>query len=118
MEQTFPGLVAIRPLDDAEDPAAVLRDRVDRWAQVVGSSRRAGTNLIAGLIPRAVGVTDPDMARGLEERDEAMQRRARALAEQAIERNQIWVRRLGIPPTDPRAREALDRSRHDGCRLP
>jgi hypothetical protein len=34
-----------------------------------------------------------------------MQRRARALAEQAIERNQIWVRRLGIPPTDPRARE-------------
>ena len=45
------------------------------------------------------------MARGLEERDEAMQRRARALAEQAIERNQIWVRRLGIAPTDPRARE-------------
>jgi hypothetical protein len=45
------------------------------------------------------------MARGLEERDEAMQRRARALAEQAIERNQIWVRRLGIAPSDPRARE-------------
>jgi conjugative relaxase-like TrwC/TraI family protein len=105
VEQTFPGLVAARPLDDAEDPAAVLRDRVDRWAQVVGSSRRASTNLIAGLIPRAVGLTDPDMARGLEERDEAMQRRARALAEQVIERNQIWVRRLGIPPTDPRARE-------------
>jgi hypothetical protein len=45
------------------------------------------------------------MARGLEERDEAMQRRARALAEQAIERNEIWVRRFGIAPTDPRARE-------------
>jgi len=45
------------------------------------------------------------MARGLEERDEAMQRRARALAEQAVERNQIWVRRLGIAPSDPRARE-------------
>ena len=44
------------------------------------------------------------MARGLEERDEALQRRARALAEQAIERNQIWVRRLGIAPTDPRQR--------------
>ena len=98
VEQTFPRLVAVRPLDDAEDPAAVLRDRVERWAQAAGSSRRAGTSLIAGLIPRAVGVTDPDMARGLEERDEAMQRRARALAEQAIERNQIWVRRLGIAP--------------------
>jgi hypothetical protein len=105
VEQTFPGFVATRPLDDAEDPAAVLRDRVDRWAQVVGSSRRAGMNLIAGLIPRAVGLTDPDMARALEEREEAMQRRARALAEQVIERNQIWVRRLGVPPTEPRAKE-------------
>jgi len=45
------------------------------------------------------------MARGLEEREEAIQRRARVLAEQAIERNQIWVRRLGIAPSDPRARE-------------
>jgi hypothetical protein len=105
VEQTFPGLVATRPLDDAKDPAAVLRDRVDRWAQGVGSSRRASTNLIPGLIPRAVDVTDPDIARCLDERDEAMQRWARALAEQAIERSQIWVRRLGIAPTDPRARE-------------
>jgi hypothetical protein len=105
VERTLPRLVAIRPLDDAEDPAAVLRDRVDCWAQVAGSSRRTSTNLIAGLIPRAVGLTDPDMARGLEEREEAMQRRARALAEQAIERGAVWVRGLGIPPSDPVARE-------------
>jgi hypothetical protein len=105
LQQTFPKLVAIRPLDDAQDPAAVLRDRVERWAQLGGSSRRAGTGLIAGLIPRAAGVTDPDIARGLEERGEAMQRRARVLAEQAIERNQTWVRRLGIAPTEPPAKE-------------
>ena len=105
VERTLPRLVAIRPLDDAEDPAAVLHERVDRWAQAAGPSRRAGTNLIAGLIPRAVGGLDPDMARGLEERDEALQRRARALAEQAIGRNQPWVRRLGVPPTDPRGKD-------------
>jgi hypothetical protein len=105
VEQTFPGLVAIRPLDDADDPAAVLRGRVKHWAQGAGSSRRAGTRLIAGLIPRAVGITDPDMVRGLEERDEAMQRRARTLAEQAIKRNETWVRRLGIQPSEPLARE-------------
>jgi hypothetical protein len=104
-KQTLPRLVAIRPLDDVDDPAAVLRDRVDRWAQTSGSPRRAGTSLIAGLIRRAVGVTDPDMARSLGERDEAMQRRARALAEQAIERNALWVRQLGIAPTEQRARE-------------
>ena len=105
VEQSLPGLVTTRPLDDAKDPAAVLRDRVDHWTQLAGSPWRGRTNFIAGLIPRAAGVTDRDMARGLKEREEAMQRRARALAEQAIERDQIWVRRLGMPPSDPRAKE-------------
>jgi hypothetical protein len=45
------------------------------------------------------------MTRGLQERGEAMQRRARALAEQVIEQNQVWVRQLGIAPSDPLARE-------------
>jgi conjugative relaxase-like TrwC/TraI family protein len=105
VERTFPKLVAARPLDDAEDPAAVIRGRVDRWTAAAGSRLRIGTDLIAGLIPRAAGVTDPDMARGLQERDEAMQRRARALAGRAIEQNQVWVRRLGVPPSDPLGRE-------------
>jgi hypothetical protein len=34
-----------------------------------------------------------------------MQRRARALAGRAIEQNQVWVRRLGVPPSDPLGRE-------------
>ena len=105
VERTLPVLLQARSFDDAEDPAAIIRGRVDRWGQTSGLARRAGTDLIAGLIPRAVGVTDPDMARGLEERVEAMQRRALALAEQAIEQNQVWVRRLGVPPYDPLARE-------------
>ena len=45
------------------------------------------------------------MTRGLQERDEAMQRRARALVEQAIEQNEIWVLRLGVAPSDPLVRE-------------
>ena len=105
VEQTFPGLVTTRPLDDAEDPVAVLRGRVDRWARAAGSTLRTSTDLIAGLIPRARGVTDADMKRGLQERDEGMRRRARALAKQAIEQNQVWVRRLGVAPSDPLARE-------------
>ena len=105
VEGTFPKLVAVRTLDDAEDPAAAIRGRVDRWIQAAGPRSHAASNFVAGLIPRAVGVRDPDMARALGERDEAMQHRARALAEQAIERNQIWVRRLGTPPSDPATRE-------------
>jgi hypothetical protein len=105
VEGTFPKLVAARPLNDAADPAAVIHGRVDRWAQAAGSRRRAGTNFIAGLIPRAAGVTDPDMARALDERDQAMRRRARELAELAVEQGQAWVRRLNMSPSNPAERE-------------
>ena len=50
VEGAFPKLVAVRSLDDAEDPAAILHGRVDRWVRAAGSKRRASTNLIAGLI--------------------------------------------------------------------
>ena len=76
VERSLPRLVAARPLDDAEDLAAVIRDRIEHWADVAGARRSAGTDLIAGLIPRVVGVTDTDTARGLQERAEALQHRA------------------------------------------
>ncbi len=105
VEETLPRLVAARSLDDADDLSAVIRDRVDRWAQVAGSERQAGKNIIGGLIPRAVGVTDTDMDRGLKERAEALQRRARELAERAIDQNPLWLRQLGARPSDPLAAE-------------
>ena len=105
VESAFPKLVAARSLDDAEDPAAAIYGRVNRWSQAAGPKRQAGGNLIAGLIPRAAAVTDPDMARALVERDETLRRRARELAVQAIQQNQAWVLRLGVPPADPDARQ-------------
>jgi len=105
VERTFPKLVAARPLDDAEDPASIMHGRVDRWSQGAGSMRRASANLIVGLIPRAAGVTDSDMVQALDERDEAIQSRARELAVHAVEHGQVWVSRLGTPPSDPVARE-------------
>jgi hypothetical protein len=97
--------VAARSLEGAEDLAAVIRDRIERWADANGSRRRTGAGLIAGLIPRAVGVTDTDMARGLQERAGALQRRARELAERAIDQNPLWLRQLGARPSDPLAAE-------------
>jgi conjugative relaxase-like TrwC/TraI family protein len=101
VEANLPKLVQARPLVDMEDPAAALHGRVDRWVSTAGSRRQVVENLIAGLIPRAAGVDDPDMARALDERDQAMVRRAREIVELAVERGQIWVRRLGVPPSDP-----------------
>jgi len=110
VEAAFPKLVAARPLVDAENPAAVMHGRVDRWVAAAGSKRQAAANLIAGLVPRATGVTGPDMERALEELDQAMERRAAELAGQAIERGQVWVRRLGTPPADPTKRGAWTRA--------
>jgi conjugative relaxase-like TrwC/TraI family protein len=105
VEESLPGLVADRSLDGAEDIAAVIRDRIERWADANGSRGRTGTGLIAGLIPRAVGVTDTDMARGLQERAEALQRRAGELVERAIDKNPLWLRQLGARPSNPLAAE-------------
>ncbi len=91
IEAAFPQLVALRSLHDADDEAAVLHARVHRWMQAASGRRRGSDGLIAGLIPRARGVSDPDLARALSDRERAMEERARTLAIQAIEARDEWV---------------------------
>jgi hypothetical protein len=100
VEAVFPKLVALRSLEDAEDPASVMHARVQAWAHTAGSKRRTSTAFVAGIIPRAVSVTDPDVVRALDERAVAMQNRARELALHALEHGEAWVLRLGAPPVD------------------
>jgi hypothetical protein len=75
VETALPRLVRGRTFEDADDVAAVLHGRVQRWLQSAGTPRTRAANLIAGLVPRATNISDPDMARGLWERDQAMERR-------------------------------------------
>jgi len=98
-------LVAVRSLDQSHDLAAVMHSRVDRLMRTRASNSVAPPNLIAGLVPRALGVSDPDMAQALGERDDAMQRRARELALQALDHGEAWVGGLGTPPIDPAKRQ-------------
>jgi conjugative relaxase-like TrwC/TraI family protein len=100
VEAAVPKLIAGRSLADSADVAAVLHGRLDRWAKAAAGRSRDSTNLIVGLIPRAQGVTDPEMASVLAERVQAMEMRARTLAEQAIEAGSGWVQGLGTTPTD------------------
>jgi conjugative relaxase-like TrwC/TraI family protein len=96
----IPRLVAERELDTAEDVAAVLRERVERWlASCDAIPRRQG--FIAGLHPKARHVVDPDLRRALDERAELLDRRAATLAEQALAGRADWVGRLGAAPSDP-----------------
>jgi conjugative relaxase-like TrwC/TraI family protein len=95
-------LVRGRTFEDADDVAAVLHGRVQRWLRSAGSPR---TSLIAGLVPRATNVADADMARALRERDRAMETRARTLALQAISSAQPWTNHVGPAPDHPARRE-------------
>jgi hypothetical protein len=105
VDAALPQLVAGKTVADAADVASVLHSRVHRWANAAGGRRRHTGQLIAGLIPRAQGVTDPDMARALAERDQAMEQRALSLAEEAMAARHSWVRPLGAPPSEPAHQE-------------
>ncbi len=100
VEGALAGLVAQRTLINADGIAAVLCHRVDAWAK----TRPPQENLVAGLIPRAAPTADADLARGLDEREHAIEARATTLAEHAATSLRPWIANLGRPPTDPLAR--------------
>ncbi len=101
VETALPGLIAQRTLINADDIGAVLHHRVEDWAK-----RRTTPDEepVARIIPRAAPVADPDLARGLAEREQAIEARAASMAEQAAATLAPWIGRLGQPPTDPYAR--------------
>ena len=109
VEDAFPRLVAGRSLADAADVAAVLHGRVERWTQAASGRNRRADNLIAGLIPRAQGVSDPEMAQALAERDQAMED-AGPYAGRTGRRDR---RQLGCSHLAPRRQARPDGS--DGC---
>jgi hypothetical protein len=74
LESGLRDLVAERALVGMDDIAAVLHHRIEMWV-AAAPKRAAGADMVAGLIPRAVGVTDPDLALALKEREAAMERR-------------------------------------------
>ena len=76
-ERLLHALVASRPLDDAEDVAAVLHERVIRaLARANGAGRvRQPAAPIAGLITPALGTMDDDMRAALRERAALIEQR-------------------------------------------
>ncbi|CUR58092.1 TraA-like transfer protein [metagenome] len=97
-------LVATRPLDDAEDIGAVLISRLHKAAQPKRGKRRTEPKLVAGLIPVAYGWMSPEMASALTERQTLIESRALALAQEAVDTNEPWLKRLGTPRSKGSAR--------------
>jgi hypothetical protein len=103
-----PRVVQAGGLDQSNDLAAVLADRLDKLT----STRSGGTRprhrprYVAGLIPQATGPMPADMRRTLTALADLIERRADALADQAVQERQPWVRQLGPVPADPAQRLA------------
>jgi conjugative relaxase-like TrwC/TraI family protein len=95
----LPMLVMGRSFSDADDVASVLHYRIDRYVTGVGYPRPPANELVAGLFPRPSGITNPDVVLALDDRADAIERRARELATIAIERGDAWVRDFGDAPT-------------------
>lgn len=104
LDDVFPRLVGARGFADADDIASVLHHRLARaTARPAGSGRtRRSPRLIAGLIPYASGVTDPEMHHALTEREELIEHRASAVLDRDLDEGEPWTAALGNKPADAR----------------
>ncbi|MFC4245151.1 MobF family relaxase [Gryllotalpicola reticulitermitis] len=101
---------ASRDWTDVEDVASVLRWRIQRAVTRRPVGAPAVTNLIAGLIPKAEGHMPAELQTALDEREQLIEQRARALAEAAVTDARSWAAGLGVRPADPVREEAWLRS--------
>ena len=79
----------------------MLRARLQRWEKLTGGQWRPRHDLVAGLVPRASGIDDPDLAQAVVEREDAITRRALDLAGHAVRSGAPWAKPFGPPPPSP-----------------
>jgi hypothetical protein len=94
------------PVGPTEDGAALLRARLGRWEKLVGGHWQPRQDLVAGLVPRASGIGDPALAKAVGEREHAIAKRARDLAEHAVRSGAPWAKAFGPPPPRPAVAQA------------
>ena len=95
IEQLLPRVVQAGNLDGVDDLGSLLRYRIQKVTSTYPPSPRRAAGLIAGLVPRATGVTDPAMRTALDEREQLMGERLDALTQAAIEQPAPWLAMLG-----------------------
>jgi len=95
---------------DDTDPVAALRDRVEHWYDAATPGTHSRRTMIAGLIPAATDVSDPDMGQALAERAALIEQRADALVARALATSEPWLTKLGPPPERPGQRIQWERA--------
>lgn len=106
IDDLLPRVIRAGGLAGAEDLGSLLRYRIQKVAATYRPSLRRAAGLIAGLLPRATGITDPAMRQALEEREQLMQQRLTALVQAALERPEPWMTSLGTTESRTRTETA------------
>ena len=110
-EATLPRIVASRPLDAAQDIAAVLYRRAHAVNDNPGpgaTRRRSSQPYIVGLVPQATGPIRDDMKTSLAQIEHHLRQRAEGLVRQAIRDRDSWLAELGPRPADAHAARQWD----------
>ncbi|MGO2092082.1 MAG: MobF family relaxase [Microbacterium gubbeenense] len=102
IENLLPRVVHAGNLDEVDDLGSLLRYRIQKFTSTYPPSARRVAGLIAGVVPRATGITDPEMQRALEERERLMVKRLNALTTAALEPPVPWT--AGLDVLDAEAR--------------
>ncbi|MBY0688812.1 MobF family relaxase [Microbacterium marinilacus] len=90
VDALLPRVVSAGNLEDIDDLGSLLRYRMQRVAtRFTPTIRRR--QLIAGIIPKASGDMEPEMARALAEREQLITQRAVALARRAAGESGSWA---------------------------
>jgi len=90
VDALLPRVVLAGNLEDIDDLGSLLRYRMQRVAtRFTPAVRRR--QLIAGIIPKASGDMEPEMARALAEREKLITQRAVALARRAAGESDSWA---------------------------
>ena len=83
------------------DLAAVLHQRIERWADVSSTNTSGSADrFVLGLLP-AAAAEHPEMAAALTERVHLMEQRADELLDRARTASAPWLTQLGPEPPDP-----------------
>ncbi|NED99291.1 MobF family relaxase [Phytoactinopolyspora halotolerans] len=103
----LPRLASRAELQNSDDPLGLLGHRLEQLTDQATATGRSRTSrrMIAGLIPAAVHVDDPEIRRALDERATLIEQRAAALAQQAITDQALWLRELGHAPQTSQQRK-------------
>ncbi|WP_244301286.1 ATP-dependent DNA helicase [Leucobacter insecticola] len=94
IDALLPRVIRAGRLNEVEDLGSLLRYRVTTVAAAYPPVKSPEAGLIAGLIPRAIGITDDDMARALTGREELITKRAAAQTRLALEQREPWIETL------------------------